>query len=193
MLKFLRPDGEKCRPEFADVDEMNEFIIQEHNKIVRPQDKFYCLGDVAMAKKNIPLAGRLNGHGRLVRGNHDIEKTSLYLKYFEEVYATRVFDDFILSHIPLHPESIKPQWTNVHGHVHNNVKFLHFGPKYLNISCEVTRYRPLSLEELKQRIKDQVEYRQEFLDSTSVQQSPMDFDKWVFHGRNSWVDWVSRK
>lgn len=159
-LNFDVPDFDspwqtkKMRP-FASVEEMDEFIVQETNKVVRPQDKLYILGDVAMKRKHIATVGRLNGHKRLVRGNHDIFPTKHYLPFFEDIYGVRVFDDMILSHIPLHPESVKRFWTNVHGHVHCNVPPLHFGPKYLNISVEVTGYRPLSHEEVRQRIRTQ--------------------------------------
>jgi calcineurin-like phosphoesterase family protein len=147
-------DCPKMRP-FASVEEMDEFMVQEHNKIVRPPDKFYCLGDVAIGKNHIKTIGRLNGHKRLVRGNHDIFPDKYYTPFFESIYGSRVFEDMILTHIPIHPESLKQKWTNVHGHVHNNVPALHFGVKYLNISVEVTDYRPLAIEEVRQRIRDQ--------------------------------------
>lgn len=147
--------------DFPSVEEMDEFMVQEHNKVVKPADKFYCLGDVAMSKKHILTMLRCNGHKRLVRGNHDIFPLKYYVgddkhpAVFEEVYGTRVFEDMILSHIPIHPESLKDRWTNVHGHVHSNVPALHFGVKYLNVSVEVTGFRPLAIEEVRQRIKDQ--------------------------------------
>jgi calcineurin-like phosphoesterase family protein len=39
----------------------------------------------------------------------------------------------------------------VHGHVHNNVSALHFGPRYLNVSVEMTDYRPWSLDEVREQ------------------------------------------
>lgn len=150
---------------FSCVEEMDEFIVQEHNKVVRPQDKFYCIGDVAMSKKDIATIGRCNGHKRLIRGNHDIHPDKYYTPWFESIYGTRVFDDMILSHIPIHPESLKMAWTNVHGHVHSNVPALHFGVKYLNVSVEVTDYRPLAIEEVRQRIKDQKAENQRLIEA----------------------------
>jgi calcineurin-like phosphoesterase family protein len=155
---------------FGSVEEMDEFIIQEHNKVVKPPDKWYCGGDVAMDKKHIATVGRLNGHKRLMRGNHDIAPDKYYHPWFESIYATRVFDkdkksDIILSHIPIHPESLRQGWTNVHGHVHSNVPALHFGTRYLNISLEVTDYRPLSIEEVRQRITDQKNENQRLIEA----------------------------
>jgi calcineurin-like phosphoesterase family protein len=149
ILNFTTRDGGKVR-DFASVDEMNETMIERWNKVVKPEDKVYHLGDVAMSKRDIPLVGRCNGHKRLVRGNHDDHNIKLYLPYFEEIYATRLLDNMLLSHIPVHPESLMGRGVNIHGHVHNNVSPLHFGPNYLNVSVEVIDYTPISLEEAKQ-------------------------------------------
>lgn len=165
ILNFKLKDGTPMRP-FANVDEMNDALLAAIRALVRPSDKVYCLGDVCMNKKFLSMLDDLPGHWRLVRGNHDDAPTKQYMRRldpdkvirgrFEEIYATRLIDrTLLLSHIPVHPESLRPEWTNVHGHVHNNVKPLHFGPKYLNISVEVTDYKPLALEDVHQRIRKQ--------------------------------------
>ena len=102
ILTFKRKDGSPLR-EFKDVHHMNEMLIQNWNSVVRPQDKVYHLGDVTMHKQ-LPAAilDRLNGHKRLVRGNHDVAPTKDYLKWFEEVYACRVIDHMLFTHIPIH-------------------------------------------------------------------------------------------
>lgn len=99
-------DCPKMRP-FANVQEMDEFMIDQWNKTVRPQDKIYHLGDVALKRPDIKKVGRCNGHKRLVRGNHDIYPTKYYLEVFEEIYGSRVFEDMILTHIPIHHESVR--------------------------------------------------------------------------------------
>jgi calcineurin-like phosphoesterase family protein len=156
ICNFLNVDGVKMRP-WDNADEMDEALIENWNAVVRPQDKVYHLGDVAMKRDAIKLIGRCNGHKRLVRGNHDAYPMKYYLPFFEEIYGSRVFDDMIFSHIPLHPESVKPRWTCVHGHVHSNIRPLQFGPKYLNVSIEMTEWRPLSIEEVRERIRRQVQ------------------------------------
>jgi len=155
ILRFLTPTGERVRPLWETAAEMDEALIANWNAVVRPQDKVYHLGDVSMKRDSIKLMGRCNGHKRLVRGNHDIFPTKYYLPFFEEIYGTRVFDDMILSHFPIVLDSIKPKWTCVHGHVHNNVPVGWLGPKYLNVSIEMTDWRPLSIEEVRQRIRKQ--------------------------------------
>jgi calcineurin-like phosphoesterase family protein len=151
ILTFTRSDGSPMRA-FASVEEMDQHMIDRWNSVVRPQDKVYHLGDVAMRREHIPTVGRCHGHKRLVRGNHDDHDLKHYLPFFDEVHATRVLDGMIFSHIPIHPESLGKFRANVHGHVHNNVPALHFGPRYFNVSVEVIDYTPIALEDLKQRI-----------------------------------------
>lgn len=148
MLKFrvvLNGVDSPMRP-FQTVEEMDETLVERWNKVVKPSDKIYHLGDVTMNKKMLPIMSRLNGHKRLVRGNHDDAKTSAYLQYFDEVYATRKLDDFLLSHIPVHPLSIGKSKANCHGHIHNNGNL---GYPYINLCVEETNYTPLELSEVK--------------------------------------------
>lgn len=151
ILKFVRDDGSPVRS-FSSVEEMDECIVDRWNSVVRSGDKVYHLGDVSMSKHHIATVGRCNGHKRLVKGNHDTHPIKLYLPYFEEVYSSRLLDRLLLSHIPVHPESIGKSLANVHGHVHNSVPALHYGPRYYNVSVEVLGYTPISLEELKARV-----------------------------------------
>ena len=152
ILTFKNLDGSPVRP-FSSVEEMDETMVDRWNSVVRPQDHIYHLGDVAMRKEHLATVGRLNGHKRLVRGNHDIFKTRDYLKYFEEIHAVRVLDGMLFSHIPIHPESLGRFAANIHGHVHGLPQGI-YGPKYYNVSVEVTDYAPISLEDLKKRVKE---------------------------------------
>lgn len=147
ICKFLRADGTKVRP-WSDVNEMDEAIIENWNKVVRPNDKVYNLGDCVINRRCLPMLARLNGKQRLVRGNHDIFRTSEYLEYFEEIYGVRVLEDMILSHYPIAKDSIN-RATNVHGHLHNND--IDDG-RYYNVCVEHTNYTPVALEDLRQRI-----------------------------------------
>lgn len=185
--KFLT-NSLPMRP-FSSVEEMNETIVQRWNDTVRPSDKVYHLGDVAMRRDAIAIVGRLNGHKRLIPGNHDIFNTKYYLPYFEDIYGMRVFDDMVLTHAPLHPESVKKRWwANVHGHVHNNVPMLHFGAKYLNVSVEATNYRPLAYEEIRQRMAAQKAYHEMFIADPMAA-----MDQFEFHGSNGQLLWVTEK
>jgi len=151
MLNFKREDGSPLRL-FDSADAMDECMIERWNSVVKPSDHVYHLGDVAMRRENIKTVARCNGHKRLVRGNHDVYRTKDYLPFFEEIYGLRVLDGLIFTHIPIHPESLARFHANVHGHVHALSQGT-FGPRYYNVSVEAVNYTPVSLEDLKARIK----------------------------------------
>ena len=62
-----------CNRPFSSVEEMNETIIANHNRLVKPNDTVYFLGDVCMGKlaDSMPLLHRMNGVKLLILGNHD--------------------------------------------------------------------------------------------------------------------------
>ncbi len=148
FLNFRNKEGMPIR-DFPSVQDMDDHMVDRWNSVVRPCDKVYHLGDVAMSRASIATVGRCNGHKRLVRGNHDDHPIKEYLLYFDEVYASRVLDKIIFTHIPIHPESLGRFKANVHGHIHEAPVF---GPQYINVSVEAIDYTPVSLEDLKQMI-----------------------------------------
>jgi len=150
ILNFKQEDGSPVRS-FSCVEEMDQHMVDRWNSVVRPQDHVYHLGDVAMRKQDIATVDRCNGHLRLVRGNHDIFPTKEYLKFFDEIYGVRVLDGMILSHIPIHPESLGRFKVNIHGHIHGSPAY---GPRYFNVSVEAIDYTPVSLEDLKKRLSE---------------------------------------
>lgn len=152
ILTFKRADGVTPLRPFATIEEHDEFMVEAWNKDVRPVDKVYHLGDAVINRRYLPIFSRLNGKKRLVRGNHDIFRTSEYLQYFDEVLGYRVFNEhgFICSHIPIHPESLSRWKANVHGHLHSNKLE---DSRYICVSVEHTQYRPLHLDELLLKIK----------------------------------------
>jgi calcineurin-like phosphoesterase family protein len=166
--KFKKTDGSPLRP-FTSNEEMDETMIERWNAKVKENDVVFHLGDVVINKRYLPLLDRLNGSKRLIMGNHDIFGHEEYLKYFKKVAGVRVFvDQFIFSHIPLHPDSVTDRFkVNVHGHLHANevMTMRSVGPgvcdaeytnepdpRYLCVSVEHTNFEPLSFEEVQARI-----------------------------------------
>lgn len=151
ILNFKKPDGSPLRV-FKDVSHMNEYMVERHNSIVRPQDKVYFLGDVAIKDTGINYLKRLNGHKRLILGNHDYANMRLYQPYFEAIYSSRMLDKMLFTHIPVHPLSLGKAIANVHGHTHAGLSDDHFGKQYFNVCVEVLDYTPISLEDLKKKV-----------------------------------------
>lgn len=151
-----------CNRPFVNAAEMNESLVEWHNAYVKPSDHWYCLGDVTMERdgqgRGLEIVGRLNGHKRLIMGNHDHYAIKHYLAYFEKVMAMNMLDNIRFTHIPVHPGSMGKAIANVHGHIHDTpapppVVDGEIIRPYINISMEWTGYRPLSFEEVKDLIK----------------------------------------
>jgi calcineurin-like phosphoesterase family protein len=119
VCKFTRNDGEKLRP-WTDPDEMDEAMVKAWNERVKPTDKVYHLGDVVINRKALGIMRRLNGDKVLIRGNHDIFKDEDYRAHFRELRAYHVMNGMILSHIPVHSDSLGRFGVNIHGHLHSN-------------------------------------------------------------------------
>lgn len=127
-MNIIKYDG---RP-FSTVEEHDEFIVEEWNKVVQPDDDVYILGDVLLinGRETIELreklVSRLNGKKYLIKGNHDgKDATLLQSKLFVEVksYEKLVLEDgthIILSHYPIMSwDKMYRGAYHLFGHVHN--------------------------------------------------------------------------
>jgi calcineurin-like phosphoesterase family protein len=146
VCRFTRNDGvTKLRP-WDSAEEMDEAMVKSWNERVKPTDKVYHLGDVVINRKALGIMRRLNGDKVLIRGNHDIFRDDDYRQHFRELRAYHVMNGMILSHIPLHPESLGRFGTNIHGHLHaNRVMLPGFGGKITDIID--TRYHCVCVEQ----------------------------------------------
>lgn len=170
VCKFTEADGvTKIRP-WTDPEQMNEDMVRMWNDTVRPGDKVYHLGDVVINRKYLSILSRLNGDKVLIKGNHDIFRLDEYTQYFRDVRAYHVLNGLILSHIPLHPESLSRFGCNIHGHLHTNrvkkargvdVKTGHvlygneIDPRYFNVSVEQIGFKPMLFEDVCKSIIEQ--------------------------------------
>ena len=157
VCRFTRNDGvTKLRP-WDSPEEMDEEMVKRWNETVGPNDKVYHLGDVVINRKALKTLARLNGDKVLIRGNHDIFPDNEYRQYFRELRAYHVMNGMILSHIPLHPESLGRFGVNIHGHTHANrvEKDGSFDPRYHCVCVEQTDFRPILFEDVLKRITEE--------------------------------------
>lgn len=150
-----------CKRPFNEAKEMDWYMIDKWNSVVRPQDKVYHLGDVYMGAKREHISwvlSQLNGHKRLVLGNHDNGKDQILQKYFDKIDVWRMFPEFglLLTHVPVHESSLYRGSTgneenpkkllNIHGHIHNNPS-----PSidHRCVCVEQINYTPINIEELR--------------------------------------------
>jgi len=99
-----------CNRPFKNLHEMHEYMIQEWNKRVRPNEKIYVLGDFSFANKIMtkPILDRLLGYKILILGNHDSHAKKMLDMGFQEVHENMHIEignkkKIYLSHFPFHP------------------------------------------------------------------------------------------
>jgi calcineurin-like phosphoesterase family protein len=170
ILTFKDNDGKPLRP-FASVEEMDETMVDNWNRVVNNNDIVYHLGDVAMNRKHLAILERCKGTKKLIRGNHDTAPMRFYLRHFDQIHGAKVFSmpedmgggGFIATHIPVHEQSLGRNRVNIHGHLHCNhitkpkwltypEAYLENDPRYMNLCVEQIDYTPISISEIHKRI-----------------------------------------
>lgn len=152
ILTFTKEDGTPLRPGFKDIKEHDEILIQNWNKVVGPNDRVYHLGDVGFKNWGyfLNVLTCLHGTKVLIKGNHDNFKLSQYAQVFKDVRAYHVLDKMVLSHVPIHPDSVSRGTVNLHGHLHHHELD---DPRYLNMCVEHWDYTPVDFEYIRELVK----------------------------------------
>ncbi|OGW80329.1 MAG: phosphoesterase [Omnitrophica bacterium RIFCSPLOWO2_12_FULL_44_17] len=150
-----------CNRPFKTVEEMNEVLIKNWNKIVSDKDNIYVVGDFALMgpKKTEEVLKNLKGRKFLIRDNHDKSlKESMALKYFEwikDYYLLKVQDSGAIQKIVLFHYALRT-WDSAHsgswslyGHSHGNLKDDSTSLS-LDVGVDCHNFRPISYEEVKE-------------------------------------------
>jgi calcineurin-like phosphoesterase family protein len=151
MTVITNPNNGKPLRPWRTVEEHDEALIENWNKVVKPNDKVYHLGDVAMPRKSLHILDRLNGKKVLIRGNHDIYSLKDYSKYFYDIRGMFVMPNtgMVLTHAPIHPSCRERFGCNIHGHIHEGEIWDTF---YTNICVEKIDFTPISFEDLESEV-----------------------------------------
>lgn len=123
-----------CRG-FANVEEMNEYMIKQWNQKVRKNDELVILGDLSWgnAEETNAVLKRLHGKLYLIRGNHDyfLEEKEFDVTRFEWVKPYEELNDnrrkVVLCHYPIMcyngqyrvDKEGNPKTYMLYGHVHD--------------------------------------------------------------------------
>ena len=153
---------------FKSIEEMNEIIIENHNRVVKEEDIIYCLGDCMLNdnQKGMECINRLNGHKKIILGNHC---TSARIELYKTLPNTEVLGyadiikyngyHFYLSHYPTitsnHDEDrpLKQIILNLHGHTHDRRKFYQDNPTMYNVALDAHNNTPVSIDQIIEDIK----------------------------------------
>ena len=143
-----------CNRPFKNVEEMDNSIIDNWNKVVGGSDIVYVVGDFAFKGRNAEYyLDKLNGNIILIKGNHDkyIRHNKIKAIYdYKEIEVDGV--KYILSHYPM--ISWNGQYRNsihLYGHVHSSGKDWEFPkvPNAYSVCCEFHNYTPIEINKFK--------------------------------------------
>ena len=138
---------------FASVEEMDEALIENWNKVVSWNDTVYHLGDVGWyhPNKQWDILKRLNGVKMFLQGNHDeerwgkdiVELTQTIAPGERRLSGRRV----VLCHYPI--EEWSGWWKgNLHLHCHTHAPDFVSGVRRFNVGVDACQFRPVSLDEI---------------------------------------------
>lgn len=145
---------------FATVQEMEERLIANWNRVVTAEDTVYVLGDFSTdqdAECDRRILSQLNGQKILIMGNHDRHRTPQEWRDlgFKEVSPWPIVyqEFFLLSHEPMYINTNMP-YANFFGHVHGNVTYQTLTKQSACVSVERIDYTPIDFEELVKKVKE---------------------------------------
>lgn len=143
---------------FKGSEEVNIHIMEQWNRKVRSRrDIVWVLGDVSWSKEGLKWLDSMNGEKRLILGNHDTERLNIadFLPYFTEIHGITKKYNIVMSHVPIHPESLEFRWKyNMHGHIHYKERDIN-DKRYLNVNMDLRDFTPISLDEVRKEIGDE--------------------------------------
>jgi calcineurin-like phosphoesterase family protein len=121
-----------CDRPFSSVEDMNESMIRNWNKLVKPEDLCIFVGDVFMHTKPAKMReilSRLNGNRKiLVFGNHDRERHRMMNLGFtfvvEEMILEIAGERVLFSHYPFKMSKWLFRWVRFKSKVMKALKWL---------------------------------------------------------------------
>lgn len=148
-----------CNRPFDSVEQMDIELMHRWNRLIRPHDTVYILGDFSLCNKSRrkEIVSSLKGNKVLVRGNHDGD--ALDCKNVFDFVCERVTIRLAkklnveMCHFPYEPIDERlhekhPQDRGnflLHGHVHQHWKQK---GRQINVGVDVWDYNPVSKDEI---------------------------------------------
>ena len=162
-----------CSRPFKNVEEMDETMIANWNRVVSENDIVFHLGDFCMggSSKWRNVLNRLNGKIYLIIGNHDMKNlkqscSDRFEKVAMQMYIEVDKQKIYLNHCPFlcYGGAYRDTWQ-LFGHVHTNknntgidaprLKMLF--PTQYDVGVDNNNFTPVSFEQVKAIIQKQVE------------------------------------
>lgn len=155
---------------FTSSQEHDEAVIKNWNETVSAEDTVYHLGDLMLGDNlyGIECVKRLNGHIKLIRGNHDTDaRWKLYEKLpnvelvgWADVIKYKKYN-FYLSHHPTLTSNLEKaphlrmHLINLYGHTHQMGKFYQDMPYMFHVGLDSNDNRPILLDDAIELMKEE--------------------------------------
>ena len=161
-----------CERPFSCIEEMDDALIANWNRVVGKDDIIFHLGDFAMggSAEWSRLLQKLNGKIYLILGNHDLKTIGAGFSRLEGVAMQMLINVkgqiIYLNHYPFlcYGGAYRNTWQ-LYGHVHTchanrgldvpRLKMLM--PMQYDVGVDNNNYRPVSFEQVKKIIRNQIE------------------------------------
>ena len=130
------------------VEESDNLIISNWNKIITKRDIIYVLGDLVMEKYSLieNYIKQLKGNIIIIGGNHDdLRCCKEYMRLGIPTLGCLEYKGYVCTHIPVAITEVKNMYRgNIHGHLHKNLKKTNYLPNryYYNVNTEFHNYTP---------------------------------------------------
>lgn len=162
-----------CNRPFEDVEQMNNALISNWNRVVGPDDIVFHLGDFCLGGVSewSRILERLNGKIYLIAGNHDINNIRHITEGLFEEVAMQMYIGIgkrriYLNHFPYlcYSGSDNDTWQ-LFGHVHTNrynlgkdaARLKMLSPRQYDVGVDNNNFTPVSYFQVKENIERQVE------------------------------------
>ncbi len=146
---------------FESVEEMDDALINNWNKVVSNEDLVYILGDLSFYRpaNTMDILRELNGKKILIIGNHDLflDFSEFDKSLFEEIIPYKEIKykkkRIIMSHYPIAVWNGKHYGTiHLFGHIHSNIYTDHplekIEPNSYNVGVDMNHYKPVLLDDI---------------------------------------------
>lgn len=165
-----------CNRPFASVEEMDQTLIDNWNKVVGSNDYIFHLGDFCFkgSQRWDELLNQLNGHKFLILGNHDMSRIKDGAMYkFDwvgmQAYLTIGGRTIYLNHYPFlcyggTYRSEENAVIQAFGHVHSCLgcigkdwdRLQYLFPTQYDVGVDVNNFTPISATDLITKVKEQI-------------------------------------
>ncbi len=134
---------------YKSVEEMDEALINNWNKVVGDDDEVYHLGDISLTGKprTREILTRLKGKIYLIRGNH--EKAAMACKsrfeWIKSCFQLHMNEHyFVLFHYPIASwNGLHKGTIHLHGHSHGSYSV---PGKIMDVGVDALGYKPISID-----------------------------------------------